>query len=169
MIRHWRSRSIGWQVRSTSLGPVLLAASENGICCLAFEDSETGLRRRFPGAQLMPAGARERALFDRAVAAIDQPGEDARSIPLDLHGTAFQHRVWEELRRIPPGQTRSYGELAAALGQPGAARAVGRANGANRVAVLIPCHRVIAADGGLGGYAYGEAIKRELLRRERGD
>jgi len=167
--RHWRSRSIGWQVRSTSLGPVLLAASENGICCLAFEDSENGLHRRFSGAQLMPAGARERALFDRAVAAIDQPGEDARSIPLDLHGTAFQHRVWEELRRIPPGQTRSYGELAAALGQPGAARAVGGANGANRVAVLIPCHRVIAADGGLGGYAYGEAIKRELLRRERGD
>jgi AraC family transcriptional regulator of adaptative response/methylated-DNA-[protein]-cysteine methyltransferase len=84
-----------------------------------------------------------------------------------VHGTAFQQRVWEALRRIPPGQTRSYGELAAALGKPKAARAVGRASGANRVAVLIPCHRVIAADGTLGGYAYGLAIKAELLRRER--
>ena len=88
------------------------------------------------------------------------------AIPLDVKGTAFQQRVWEELRRIPHGQTRSYGELAAALGNPKASRAVGGANGANNVAVLIPCHRVIAADGTLGGYAYGLEIKAELLRRE---
>jgi AraC family transcriptional regulator, regulatory protein of adaptative response / methylated-DNA-[protein]-cysteine methyltransferase len=74
--------------------------------------------------------------------------------------------VWDQLRAIPKGETRSYGQLAAALGQPGASRAVGGANGANPVAVLVPCHRVVAADGGLGGYAYGTQIKRELLRRE---
>jgi AraC family transcriptional regulator, regulatory protein of adaptative response / methylated-DNA-[protein]-cysteine methyltransferase len=81
-------------------------------------------------------------------------------------GTPFQQRVWEELRRIPLGETRTYGALAAAVGNPGASRAVGGANGANNVAVLIPCHRVIATDGTLGGYAYGLTIKGELLRRE---
>jgi AraC family transcriptional regulator of adaptative response/methylated-DNA-[protein]-cysteine methyltransferase len=115
----------------------------------------------------VPAGEDFRELFAQVVAAVEQPGAGNAAIPLDLHGTAFQQRVWEALRRIPPGQTRSYGELAAALGKPKAARAVGRASGANNIAVLIPCHRVIAADGTLGGYAYGMAIKAELLRRER--
>ena len=99
------------------------------------------------------------------VAAVEQPGTGA-DIPLDVKGTAFQHRCWEALRAIPPGETRSYAEQAAAIGNPKASRAVGGANGANHVAVLIPCHRVIAAGGGLGGYAYGTAIKTELLRRE---
>ena len=84
-----------------------------------------------------------------------------------MKGTAFQQRVWKALREIPPGETRSYGELAAAVGNPNASRAVGSANGANNIAVLIPCHRVVQADGSLGGYAYGPEIKAELLRRER--
>jgi AraC family transcriptional regulator of adaptative response/methylated-DNA-[protein]-cysteine methyltransferase len=160
-------RVIGGAVLETSLGPMLVAASEKGVCCLAFGEGEAEVRARFPDSRLVPAGKDFRALFAQVVAAVEQPGASSAAIPLDVHGTAFQQRVWEALRRIPPGQTRSYGELAAALGKPKAARAVGRASGANRVAVLIPCHRVIAADGTLGGYAYGMAIKAELLRRER--
>jgi len=167
-VRGRMNRAIHWAVMETSLGDVLVAATERGVCCLAFGEDEGGLASRFPLADRVPGGERFRALFEEVVAAVEQPGPHAVAIPLDVDGTAFQQRVWEELRRIPPGETRSYGEIADALGQPGAARAVGGANRANRIAVLIPCHRVIAADGGLGGYAYGEPIKRELLRRERG-
>jgi AraC family transcriptional regulator of adaptative response/methylated-DNA-[protein]-cysteine methyltransferase len=87
-------------------------------------------------------------------------------LPLDVQGTAFQQAVWAELRRIPPGETRTYADIAAAVGKPKAVRAAGSANGQNRVAVLIPCHRVIRTDGTLGGYAYGLARKEELLARE---
>ncbi len=159
-------RVIHWAVLATSLGPMLVAATDKGVCCLAFGEGEAELQARFPKAQLVPAGEDFRELFARVVAAVEQPGPGSAAIPLDVKGTAFQQRVWEELRRIPHGETRSYGELAAALGNPKASRAVGGANGANNVAVLIPCHRVIAADGSLGGYAYGLAIKAELLRRE---
>ncbi len=159
-------RLIHWAVLATSLGPMLVAATTKGVCCLAFGEGEAELQARFPRAQLVPAGEDFRALFTDVVAAVEQPGPGNAAIPLDVHGTAFQQRVWEELRRIPHGETRSYGELAAALGNPKASRAVGGANGANNVAVLIPCHRVIASDGSLGGYAYGLEIKAELLRRE---
>lgn len=159
-------RLIHWAVLATSLGPMLVAATDKGVCCLAFGEGEAELRARFPKAQLVPAGEGFRELFARVVEAVEQPGPGNAAIPLDVKGTAFQQRVWEELRRIPHGETRSYGELAAALGNPKSSRAVGGANGANNVAVLIPCHRVIAADGTLGGYAYGLKIKAELLRRE---
>ena len=159
-------RVVNWAVLPTSLGDMLVAATEKGVCCLAFGESEAELAARFPKAQLVPAGKDFRQLFAQVVEAVEQPGPGSAAIPLDVKGTAFQQRVWEELRRIPHGETRSYGELAAALGNPKASRAVGGANGANHVAVLIPCHRVIAADGTLGGYAYGPAIKAELLRRE---
>lgn len=159
-------RVIHWAVLPTSLGPMLVAATEVGVCCLAFGEGEAELRARFPRAELVPAGEDFRALFAQVVQAVEQPGPGSAAIPLDVHGTAFQQRVWEELRRIPHGETRSYGELAAALGNPKASRAVGGANGANNIAVLIPCHRVIAADGTLGGYAYGLEIKAELLKRE---
>lgn len=159
--------TIHWAQIETSLGQMLVAATERGVCCLAFGKGLDHLAARFPLAGRVPANERFLALFGRVLAAVERPGTDAPAIPLDVDGTAFQQRVWEELRRIPPGETRSYGEIAGALGQPGAARAVGGANRANRIAVLIPCHRVIAANGGLGGYAYGEPIKRELLRRER--
>lgn len=159
-------RVIHWTVLATSLGDMLVAATDKGVCCLAFGEGEAELRARFPRAELIPAGADFRDLFAQVVEAVEQPGPGSAAIPLDIHGTAFQQRVWEELRRIPHGETRSYGELAAALGNPKASRAVGGANGANNIAVLIPCHRVIAADGTLGGYAYGLEIKAELLRRE---
>ena len=159
-------RVVNWAVLETSLGPMLVAATDKGVCCLAFGEGEAELQARFPKAQLVPAGEEFRELFAQVLAAVEQPGPGSAAIPLDVKGTAFQQRVWEELRRIPHGETRSYGELAAALGNPKASRAVGGANGANHVAVLIPCHRVIASDGTLGGYAYGLDIKAELLRRE---
>ncbi len=166
----WSKGGVGkrvhWAVLGTSLGDMLVGATDVGVCCLAFGEGEADLRMRFPKAELIPAGEDFRALFAQVVEAVEQPGPGSAAIPLDVKGTAFQQRVWEELRRIPHGQTRSYGELAAALGNPKASRAVGGANGANHVAVLIPCHRVIAGDGTLGGYAYGLAIKAELLRRE---
>lgn len=157
--------TIRWAQVKTSLGDILVAATDKGICRLSFNEGLNDLASRFPNAKLEPGDGRFAALCEQVVAAVEQPG-DAGAIPLDVRGTAFQEAVWRQLRTIPPGETRSYGEIAAALGKPGASRAVGQANGANPVAVLTPCHRVVAADGSLGGYAYGEDIKRELLRRE---
>ena len=161
-------KTIHYTTISTSLGSMLVAATEIGVCCLSFGEDEADLRLRFPNAVLKEGGQDFRALFEQVAAAVENPASNAASaIPLDVRGTAFQQRVWQALREIPAGETRSYGELAAALGTPKASRAVGGANGANNIAVLIPCHRVIAADGTLGGYAYGLDIKRELLRREK--
>ena len=170
----WRDggsgRTIHWTMVDTSLGAMLVAATDKGVCCLSFNEGEDHLRARFPKAELVEGGEEFRDLFEEVTATVEQPSTATTvDIPLDVKGTAFQQRVWEALRRIPAGQTLSYGELAAAVGNPKASRAVGGANGANNIAVLIPCHRVIAADGGLGGYAYGTAIKAELLRREKGD
>ncbi|MBX7540156.1 bifunctional transcriptional activator/DNA repair enzyme AdaA [Qipengyuania sphaerica] len=162
-----KGRTIHWSVIGTSLGDMLVAATEKGVCCLSFGEGEDELRARFPKAELVVAGDDFRALFDKVTAAVENPATaTSTDIPLDVKGTAFQQRCWDALRQIPAGETRSYGEQAAMLGNPKASRAVGGANGANNIAVLIPCHRVIAADGGLGGYAYGTKIKAELLRRE---
>ena len=163
-----KGRTIHWAAVDTTLGRMLVAATENGVCCLSFNEDESHLRARFPNAELVEAGEDFRALFERVAAAVENPSSpDSAAIPLDVKGTAFQQECWRALREIPPGETRSYGEQAAMLGNPKASRAVGGANGANNIAVLIPCHRVIAADGGLSGYAYGSEIKSELLRRER--
>ncbi len=162
-----KGRTIRWSVVETSLGQMLIAATEEGVCCLSFGEGEAELRTRFPKAELVEGSEDFEALFDKVVKAVEQPGRDVSAIPLDVKGTAFQQRVWQALRDIPPGETRSYGELAAALGNPKASRAVGGANGANNIAVLIPCHRVVQADGSIGGYAYGTEIKSELLRREK--
>ena len=159
-------RCVHWSVIPTSLGAMLVAATEKGVCCLSFGEGEEHLRARFPKAQLVRAGDDFGELFKQVVAAVEAPGSDNSHIPLDVKGTAFQQRCWEALRKIPAGETRSYGEQAAMLGNPKASRAVGSANGANNIAVLIPCHRVVPAGGGVGGYAYGPEIKAELLRRE---
>ena len=160
-----RGRTVHWAVVDTTLGCMLVAATEKGVCCLAFGEGEAELRDRFPNAELVEGGAQFQGLLERVVSAVEQPGTGA-DIPLDVKGTAFQQRVWQALREIPAGETRSYGELAAALGNAKASRAVGGANGANNIAVLIPCHRVVQADGAIGGYAYGPEIKAELLKRE---
>ncbi len=162
-----RGRTILWSVVETSLGEMLVAATDKGVCCLSFGEGGADLQARFPKAQLVEGGAGFETLLAQVVEAVETPGADSSKIPIDVKGTAFQQRVWEALRAIPAGETRSYGELAAELGNPNASRAVGGANGANNIAVLIPCHRVVQADGSLGGYAYGPEIKAELLRRER--
>ncbi|MEN9925732.1 MAG: hypothetical protein RL268_1858 [Pseudomonadota bacterium] len=157
--------TIRWAVVETSLGPMLVAATDKGVCRLSFNEEPDALERRFPHAELVEGGAEFQALLGEVVAAVEAPGNFAH-IPLDVKGTAFQEAVWQELRRIPAGETRTYAQLAAAVGRPKAVRAAGSANGANNVAVLIPCHRVIATGGGLGGYAYGLEIKRKLLGKE---
>jgi len=158
--------TIRWAVVATTLGPMLVAATDKGVCRLSFSEGRADLEARFPKAELIEGGEAFSALLQRVVDAVERPGGGA-DIPLDVKGTAFQQRVWEQLRQIPPGETRSYAEVAAAAGAPAAVRAAGSANGANNVAVLIPCHRVIRSDGSLGGYAYGLDIKRELLAREK--
>ena len=162
-----RGATIRWATAQTTLGPMLVAATEKGICRLSFGEGPEDLARRFPRAELVEGGAQLSGIMDRVIAAVERPGE-SHCIPLDVRGTAFQEAVWRELARIPPGETRTYAQIAAAIGKPGAVRAAGSANGANNVAVLIPCHRVVRSDGSLGGYAWGEDIKAQLLERERG-
>jgi AraC family transcriptional regulator of adaptative response/methylated-DNA-[protein]-cysteine methyltransferase len=157
--------TIRWAVVESSLGPMLVAATRKGVCRLSFGRGREELERLFPNAELVEGGAEFEALVRRVIAAVDNPAS-GRDIPVDVRGTAFQERVWRELRKIPPGETRSYAEIAAAAGNPKAVRAAGSANGANHVPVLIPCHRVVRSDGSLGGYAYGLDIKQTLLERE---
>ncbi len=154
------------KVIATSLGPLLVAATERGLCRISFDEAEEDLRQRFPKARISPADARLDGLAAHVARLIDDPAH-APDLPLDVCGTAFQQAVWAALRAIPPGETRSYGEIAAAIGRPGAVRAAGTACGDNRLAVLIPCHRVLRNDGSLGGYAYGPERKQALLEREK--
>ena len=160
-----RGETIRWTVAASALGPMLLAATAKGICRLSFDEDEQALRRIFPNATLVEDDGSMARLVAGAVAAVERPLE-APDLPLDVAGTAFQEAVWRELRSIPPGETRSYAQIAAAVGKPGAVRAAGSANGSNHVAVLIPCHRVVRSDGRLGGYAGGLERKRRLLEAE---
>jgi AraC family transcriptional regulator of adaptative response/methylated-DNA-[protein]-cysteine methyltransferase len=160
-----RGETISWATAETSLGTMLVAATGRGICRLSFDEGEADLRRRFPHAQIVPGGEAMAGLLARALAAVEAP-ERPHDLPLDVRGTAFQEAVWRELARIPPGESLSYAALAARAGRPGAVRAAGTACGANRVAVLIPCHRARRGDGSPGGYAYGLERKAKLLERE---
>ncbi|WP_375197860.1 bifunctional DNA-binding transcriptional regulator/O6-methylguanine-DNA methyltransferase Ada [Sphingobium sp.] len=154
------------KVVATGLGPMLVAATGRGLCRISFDEGESDLRRRFPKAEILPADARLEGLATQVARLIDDPAH-APDLPLDVCGTAFQQAIWAALRAIPLGETRSYGEIAAAIGRPGAVRAAGTACGENALAVLIPCHRVLRSDGSLGGYAYGTERKQALLERER--
>ncbi|WP_176596433.1 MULTISPECIES: bifunctional DNA-binding transcriptional regulator/O6-methylguanine-DNA methyltransferase Ada [Sphingobium] len=154
------------KIMPTSLGRVLVAATERGLCRISFDEEEADLRQRFPKAEILSADARLEGLAAQVARLIDDPAQ-APDLPLDVCGTAFQQAVWAALRAIPPGETRSYGEIAAAIGKPGAVRAAGTACGGNNLAVLIPCHRVLRGDGSLGGYAYGAERKQALLEREK--
>ncbi len=166
----WKNGGAGvmirWTIAETSLGPMLVAATDKGICRLSFDEDESELHRRFPRASIEPADPAMAELVAGAVEAVERP-DRMPDLPLDVAGTAFQQAVWAELRRIPVGETRSYADIAAAVGKPAAVRAAGSVNGANNVAVLIPCHRVIRTDGSLGGYAYGLERKQALLDREK--
>jgi AraC family transcriptional regulator of adaptative response/methylated-DNA-[protein]-cysteine methyltransferase len=165
----WRNggqgETIRWTTFDSPLGQMLIAATSKGICRLTFDDSEASLRRFFPKATIVQDDGGLKQLVEGALTAIERPLA-APDLPIDVAGTAFQEAVWRELRKIPVGETRSYAEIAAAIGQPKAVRAVGTANGDNHVAVLIPCHRVIRSDGTLGGYAGGLDKKKLLLATE---
>ncbi len=156
----------------SSLGEVLVAATRRGVCAILL-GSELGglladLRARFPNAAVAAAEPGFVAWVARVVQMVDHPERNqALGLPLDIRGTAFQRRVWEVLRSIPPGETRSYSDVAKQLGSPAAVRAVAGACAANALAVAIPCHRVVASNGSLAGYRWGVERKRELLDRER--
>ena len=154
----------------TPLGWALVAATERGICMTALGDDRdslaAALRQRFPAAAVIAEDLGLRGWADRIVRFITAPGENL-DLPLDIRGTAFQARVWRALQKIPLGKTASYSESAAALGQPKAVRAVAQACAANKLALIVPCHRVIRGDGDVGGYRWGLERKRALLDRER--
>jgi AraC family transcriptional regulator of adaptative response/methylated-DNA-[protein]-cysteine methyltransferase len=160
-----RGETIRWTTFDSPLGPMLIATTSKGICRLTFNDSEESLHRLFPNATILQDEGGMRELVEGALTAIERPAA-APDLPIDVAGTAFQEAVWRELRKIPLGETRSYAEIAAAIGAPKAVRAVGTANGDNHVSVLIPCHRVIRSDGTLGGYGGGLANKKKLLAAE---
>ena len=157
--------TIRWTIAETSLGPLLIAATDKGLCRVAFDEDSLDLARRFPAAEVAPGGAALAALAARVVREVEHPGRDT-DLPVDVQGTAFQEAVWNALRAIPAGETRSYAQLAAAAGKPRAVRAAGTACGANHVGIVIPCHRAQRSDGSMGGYAYGIDRKRVLRRRE---
>jgi AraC family transcriptional regulator of adaptative response/methylated-DNA-[protein]-cysteine methyltransferase len=161
---------IRFAIGQCSLGAILVAASERGVCAILMGDDPGRLARdlqdRFPRANLIGGDAGFEKLVAKVVGLVEAPRLGA-DLPLDVRGTAFQQRVWRALQEIPSGATVSYGELARRVGMPRAARAVARAVATNPVALAIPCHRVIAADGGLSGYRWGTARKRKLLERER--
>lgn len=161
-----------WSLVPTALGQALVAVTERGVCAVLLgEDAgalEAELRAEFPRATLQRVDAgRDEFLAPRVRAVAEALSDRAGAVPVELIGTAFQQRVWEALMRIPVGETRSYAELADSLGLPRGARAVARACAGNRVAVLVPCHRVIRGDGSLGGYRWGLPRKQALLDSER--
>ena len=160
-----RGETIRWTHFDSPLGEMFIAATAKGICRLTFDDSEASLRRLFPNAAIVEDAGGLKQLVEGALEAIEQPLA-MPDLPIDVAGTAFQEAVWRELRKIPAGESRSYAEIAAAIGAPRAVRAVGSANGDNHVVVLIPCHRVIRSDGSLGGYGGGIERKKKLLAAE---
>ncbi len=153
----------------SSLGVVLVAATERGICAILLGDDAASLERdlaqRFPTAQLEVGDQRLAQFTADAVGIIEAPGK-ALALPLDPHGSPFELNVWQELRGIPAGATASYSEIALRIGAPKEAYAVGEACAANMIAVAIPCHRVVRKDGRLAGYRWGFKRKRALLARE---
>jgi AraC family transcriptional regulator of adaptative response/methylated-DNA-[protein]-cysteine methyltransferase len=153
---------------AAELGWIIVGATERGICWLAIannaEDAEASLRREFPAAEITADPELEKAVL--AIVGGLQGSPTSSKLPLDLRGTAFQLRVWGALQQIPRGETKTYSQLAAELGNPAATRAVARACATNRVSVLVPCHRVVGASGSLTGYRWGVERKRHLLNAE---
>jgi AraC family transcriptional regulator of adaptative response/methylated-DNA-[protein]-cysteine methyltransferase len=161
---------IGYTLTTCAFGRLLVGATERGVSAVSFAASDTplieALHREYPGADISRDDASMRPWVERVLRSVND-GVEQPDLPLDIRGTAFRARVWDALCAIPRGQTRTYGEIAAAIGDPRAARAVGNACHNNPVAIIIPCHRVVAGGGKLGGYGGGVENKRKLLERER--
>jgi AraC family transcriptional regulator of adaptative response/methylated-DNA-[protein]-cysteine methyltransferase len=172
-VRGGAAEEIHYAVSGSPLGRMLVAATERGVCNIAFGDSaeelEAELRKSFRNAKITRTPATG-ALAEAIAGILAQMSEHpaALKLPLDLRATAFQQRVWQALMAIPRGETRSYADVARALGKPTACRAVARAIGSNPAAVAIPCHRVIGSDGSLTGYRWGVERKKKLLGMEKG-
>ena len=168
-----RGVAITYVAAQSPLGPMLIGATDRGICFLQFgKESElrAELRREYPNAELTAMNTPHAPEFEKWIEALRQHLEGTRprlELPLDIRGTAFQMRVWNYLQGIPYGEAQSYAEVAAGIGQPTATRAVARACATNRIAVAIPCHRVIRGTGEMGGYRWGTSRKRSLLDLER--
>jgi AraC family transcriptional regulator of adaptative response/methylated-DNA-[protein]-cysteine methyltransferase len=162
-------QDIRYAIPECSLGLVLIAASEKGVCAILFGDDPEELGRelqdQLPHARLIGGDKPFQELTAKVVSFVEDPAKGI-DLPLDIRGTAFQHRVWEALRHIPVGSTASYAEIAKKIGAPKAVRAVARACATNRIAVAIPCHRVVRSDGALSGYRGGVERKRALLAKE---
>jgi AraC family transcriptional regulator of adaptative response/methylated-DNA-[protein]-cysteine methyltransferase len=167
--RIMRERAIRYDVVGCSLGTLLVAATDRGICRVRFgeplENLAAALEEELPFAVLRRDRVGLKPWCDALVACVDGH-RTTLDLPMDVSGSRFQTRVWDALRRIPRGETRTYGEVARAVQRPRAARAVARACASNPVAVVVPCHRVVASDGTLGGYRWGTERKRLLLERE---
>lgn len=164
-----KDAEIRFAVGESSLGAILVAQSDKGICAITLGDDPDSLVRdlqdRFPKANLIGGDAGFENLVARVVGFVEAP-RIGLDLPLDIRGTAFQERVWQALRQIPAGQTASYADIARRIGEPKAVRAVAQACGANKIAVAIPCHRVVRNDGALSGYRWGVERKRALLEKE---
>lgn len=163
--------AIGYTIVDSRLGKLMVAATTKGICAVSFGETEEALRKELDSEFFAAKIERDDARLKDAVTAILKSLDGEKTIltlPLDLHATAFQLRVWSELRKIPYGETRTYAQVAEAVGNPKAVRAVARACATNPVALVNPCHRVIASDGKLAGYKWGIERKKELLDREQG-
>ena len=163
---------IRWSLLDTALGTALVATTQRGICMIELGDDpaalEMKLRSEFPRALLERVDAgRDEFLAPRLHAVAEALAGRQAQVDVDLLGTAFQKKVWDALMRIPQGETRSYAEIAAQLGAPRGARAVASACAHNRVAIVVPCHRVVRGDGSLGGYRWGLPLKQQVLERER--
>ena len=162
--------TIRFAVAETSLGALLVGATEAGVCALLLGDDPEALvqdlQDRFGRATLVGDDPAFDALVAMAVGLVERPSQ-GHGLPLDVRGTAFQQKVWQALRDIPAGKTAAYADIARAIGRPSAVRAVAQACGANRLAVAIPCHRVVRTDGDLSGYRWGVERKRVLLEREK--
>lgn len=164
-----RGAQIDYGTANSPIGRMLVAATERGVCAIRFGDDdealEAGLHEEFPAAEIRRNKAAVRRWIDALLHHLRGP-DVPLELPLDIRATAFQKKVWGHLRGIPAGGTESYSQVAAAIGEPTAVRAVARACATNPVAIAIPCHRVVRANGGMGGYRWGLERKRKLLKAE---
>jgi AraC family transcriptional regulator of adaptative response/methylated-DNA-[protein]-cysteine methyltransferase len=168
--RGGEAQQITYTLTDSPIGRMLVAGTPRGVCAVYFGKDAAlvhELRREYPRAALVRADHRLRSTVKAIRAHLRHSGPRRLDLPIDVQATVFQSRVWDALREIPYGQTRSYAQIAAAIGEPRAVRAVARACATNPVAVVVPCHRIVKSDGKLGGYRWGVQRKRAVLDRER--
>jgi AraC family transcriptional regulator of adaptative response/methylated-DNA-[protein]-cysteine methyltransferase len=162
---------IRWATAESPVGRILVAATERGLCFVELGSSDrelmSALEAEFPSATVESRPSKDLGPFVQAALAVARATQVPKDVPLDIRGTAFQWRVWRALTGIPRGETRSYSEVAAAIGRPSAVRAVARACATNPISLVVPCHRVVGKDGAVTGYRWGVGVKKALLDKEK--